>query len=110
VTLVYTVTGAYDPATGGPSVTTVSQTGSGVERKFSAYRINGTSVLAGDTRFMLSPMKSDGTVITLPDSLPEGSTLTLADGTVKTVVAVEKTQPAGRLVYAELQLRGVKPS
>lgn len=106
VTLTYTVTGAYDPSTGAPAITTVTQTTSGIERKYSAYRIDGTNILTGDTRFMVSPVKTNGEALVLPDALPEGATLTLASGAVKAVKSVEKEQPSGLLLYAYLQLRG----
>lgn len=108
VTLTYQPEGEYDPATGAtdnpdPEIRLCS----GIEESFEAYRIDGTNILTGDTRFMLSPVKTDGTPISLPDDLPETATLTLASGAVKALVrVVERVQPAGRLVYAVLQLRG----
>lgn len=107
VTLTYRPPGTYNPSTGGVSTPDpVVQTCSGVEKAIKVDRVNGTTILAGDSEFILSPVTTGGEDIDLPDELPNLATLTLADGTVKAVVGTHPKRPAGTLVSATLQLRG----
>jgi hypothetical protein len=104
VTLSRVVAGVYNPATGvveggGP----VSQTCSGVEESYSAYSIAAGLVLAGDKRFLLSPLSSAGAAITPP--IPDVDTLTMADGVAWTVKKSDPLSPAGTPVLFTLQLR-----
>ncbi len=107
VVLTWLAAGAYDTNTGkvvqpAPAL----QTCSGLEEQYRAFQIDGTAILTGDTKFMLSPLTEAGTVVDLHDGADGKFTLTLADGTVKSVIRVEPFRPAGLLVYAYLQLRG----
>lgn len=106
-TLTFTAGGDYDETTSvyTPPVPVV-QTCSGVESKISVDRVNGSTILAGDSEFMMSPVTTAGADVQLPADLPLQATLTLADGTVKQVVGLDPKEPAGLLVSATLQLRG----
>lgn len=107
VTLTWYATGTYDPATGGTdNASGVTQACSGIEEQYAAYFVNGTSILTGDTKFMLSPLTTSAAVVDLHEDEAGTMTLTLADGSVKTVVHSEPFRPAGALVFAYLQLRG----
>lgn len=99
--------GGYDPATGvytppGPVVQTVS----GVEKAIRIDRVNGSTILSGDSEFVMSPVQTNGQDLDLPDELPAQATLTLANGTVKQVASHDPKRPSGLLISATLQLRG----
>lgn len=95
---------AYDPATGaaGPASTT-DQTGSGIEESYSAREIDGTLILAGDKRFMLSPLDANGAELTPP---APGDVLEYETGARWRIMRAEPFAPAGVVVYLTLQLRG----
>lgn len=106
-TLTFMGEGAYDPETGvytppAPVVQAVS----GVERAIKVDRVNGSTILAGDSEFVLSPVTAAGADLSLPDQLPAQATLTLANGTVKQIVSHEPKRPSGLLISATLHLRG----
>ncbi|MBI5940661.1 MAG: hypothetical protein HY859_09565 [Caulobacterales bacterium] len=103
VTISATAASTYNPTTGRATAGAPStQACSGIEEAYRASLIDGALIKTGDKRFMLSPLKTDGTAITLPEA---GHTLTYADGTAWVIMAVEPFKPAGLLVYAYLQLR-----
>lgn len=107
VTLTWQATGTYDPSEG--EITTpdpVYQSCSGIEEQYRAFDIDGTLIRTGDTKFMLSPLTTFGAVVNLYENEAGTMTMTLADGSTKTVQRVEPYRPAGALVYAYLQLRG----
>lgn len=107
VTYTFTVAGAYDTATGvaGAGATT-TQDCSGVEKSYDSGKIDGTQILEGDTEFVMSPLTVAGVLVSLPIGVPSESTLTLADGSVRSVVRIAPKRPAGLLVSVTLQLRG----
>lgn len=107
VTLHQPVTdGVYDPAT--DTVTGASladdHEGSGVELQYDARSIDGTVILAGDVKFVLSPEKTDGTL--MPQPVADVDTLVYG-GKTWTIKRVNTLSPAGNIVLFELQLRGV---
>lgn len=108
VTLTYQPPGTYNPSTGAVSTPDpVVQTLSGVEKAIKVDRVNGSTILAGDSEFVMSPVTTAGADVQLPDDLPEQATLELQDGTVKAVVGpIQPKRPAGLLISATLQLRG----
>lgn len=107
VTLTWQASGTYDPDTGEDTVPDpTTQNCSGIEEQYSAFFVNGTSILTGDTKFMLSPLTTSGAAVDLHEGEAGTMTLTLADSSVKTVIISEPFRPAGALVYAYLQLRG----
>ncbi|WP_168072796.1 hypothetical protein [Caulobacter sp. SSI4214] len=107
VTLTYTLPGAFDEATQtqGQAQTVVQQC-SGVEKGIDVRRIDGKSILEGDSEFVLSPVTTTGADLTLPNVLPPRSTLTFADGRVVSAIRCQPKKPSGLLISATLQLRG----
>ena len=75
---------------------------SGVEEAYSAFTVGQGLVLAGDVKFLLSPLQRDGTPVTPPVA---GLVLAKADGKPWTVVRVDTLAPAGVAVMFTLQLR-----
>lgn len=104
VTITTSTPGTFDPATSIVPVTDVVQTGSGVEEAYSSRSVDGTLILVGDKKFLLSPLNSVGGVLTAPK--PDKSVLTLADGSRWTVKRVDPLAPAGLATMFTLQLRG----
>lgn len=95
--------GSYAPASGTVGALAASrQVGSGIEEHYRADRIDGRLVLAGDVRFMLSPLATGGEVITT--AVP-GAVVAYEDGREWTVISTEPFAPAGVLAYTVLQLR-----
>jgi hypothetical protein len=94
----------YDPATDTTVVVTpaVEHGGSGVELKYDAQSVAAGLVAAGDVRFLLSPLKTNGQP--MPRPVADSWTLTKADG-VWTIKRVTPTSPAGVDVLLEVQLR-----
>lgn len=107
VTLTFVAGGGYNPETGvyTPPAPVVQQC-SGTEKDIKIDRVNGSTILAGDSEFTLSPVTTAGDDLNLPDELPVQATLTLADGTVKQVMDQDPKRPAGVLLSAILHLRG----
>lgn len=106
VTLTFTIPGDYDPDAGEASNTTTIQTGSGIEKGIKVDRLNGSTILAGDSEFVLSPVQTNGQGLNLPDEIPLGTTITLASGQVKQVVGHDPKRPSGLLISDTLHLRG----
>lgn len=97
-------TGSYDTSTGVNTLTTTTQTGSGVEEAYSSRSIDGALIKVGDKKFLLSPLNSSGADLTAP--VADETTITLADASVWTVKRVDPLAPAGTVVMFTLQLRG----
>lgn len=106
ISLVYTYTGEYDTDAGQAETLTYVQECSGVEVMIKAERVNGTSILTGDSMLKLSPVRIDGQDIVIPPDTAITTTATLADGTTKQVVLSSPIKPAGLLLAVELQVRG----
>lgn len=106
VTLTYTYVVEYDVEAGEAETVPYVQEGSGVEVGIKAERVNGTSILTGDSILKLSPVRTDGLDLVVPPDTAITTTVTLADGTQKTVARVERKAPSGLLIMLELQLRG----
>lgn len=106
VTLTYTSVGEYDPDAGEAPTSTTTQTGSGVEKAIKVGLIDGSTILAGDSWFVLSPVQTNGQDLALPDKIPLGTTITLASGQKKQVVDHEPKRPSGLLISDTLHLRG----
>lgn len=103
VTLKSGTPGAYIPATGTSAPSTPAiQRGCGIELAYKASEINGTQILRGDKKFMLSALGVDGLPITMPKV---GSHLVYATGARFRVEGVDPDSPAGTPVYAYVQLR-----
>lgn len=106
VTLTFDISGTVGPGGAVTGGAPVSQTCSGVEKAIKVDRVNGSSILAGDSEFTISPVTTAGADLQLPDELPQQATVTLASGQVKQVVGLDPKRPAGLLISATLQLRG----
>lgn len=106
ITLTYTYRGEYDPESGQAETLTYVQECSGVEVAIKAERVNGTSILTGDSILKLSPVRTDGQDVVLPPDGAISTVATLADGTTKQVVLTSKKAPAGLLLAIEMQVRG----
>lgn len=89
--------GDYDPATGGASTTATSQTVTGAIFDYPQRFIDGTLILTGDKRVLVSPIGVTG-------APKPGDTLT-AGGIDYRVVDAKATAPAGIAVLWTLQVR-----
>ena len=70
----------------------------------SAFRKSGDSIIEGDQQFLLSALTSTGTVLTAPHV---NDTVTLADGNVVTIIALDPLTPAGTSILYDCVVRGV---
>ena len=103
VTITHVVPGTYDPATGGVTNTTTTQTGTGAVMDWDARQVDGTLIKIGDKKLLLSPLNTAGTVLTAPVL---GDTVTDAAGTVYTLVAPLSTlSPSGTAVLYTCNMR-----
>lgn len=96
VTITHVVTGAYDPATGLVSSTSTVQSGFAVELAYSSSEIDGTLILRGDKKLLLSI--SGMTAIAVEDTCTVG-------GVVYVIKNVKPLSPGGIVLLYELQLR-----
>lgn len=103
VVLRQVVTGEYDPGLGTAPSTTTDYVGTGVKINYEAENIDGTLILAGDQKLLLSPLQRNG----LPMPQPTAADLVLFGGASFTVKAVETTAPVDVAVLHTLQLRGI---
>lgn len=96
-TLSATTTGDYDPATGGASTTTTSQAVTAAVFDYPQRFIDGTLILTGDKRVLVSPtgLTSD----------PKPGDVLNAAGTDYNVVNAKGIAPAGIAVLWILQVR-----
>ena len=101
VTIRTVTTGAYDPATGGASSSSVDSTGTGAEFDFGLHLSGasftaGTVIVAGDKQLLLSPVGI---------SEPQQGSFAIISGVAWSIAAVKVTGPAGVPVLFELLLR-----
>jgi hypothetical protein len=92
VTLTRRASGAYDPATGTATITTTIKAGKGVILPLTPYRKAMGNIVQGDRQLLLSAIATDGTIITVPHV---DDTVTLADGTIASIIGVDPLSPAG---------------
>lgn len=104
VTLTRRAAGAYDPATGSAPVTTTTQSGKGVILPLSALRKGGDNIIEGDAQLLLSALTAAGTVLTAPHV---DDTVTLADASVVSIIAVDPLNPAGTNILFDCVVRSV---
>lgn len=98
----------YDPVTGTVSTTAYSAMASAVILPLSAYRkANDTLVKEGDEQMLLAGLDTSGTALARP---PVDSTVTLGDGSVRTLIAVSPLDPdaEGAIIY-DCVVRGNAP-
>jgi len=95
------VPGAYDPATGKPSVTITQYAGSGFRDTYELKNVDGTLIRRDDVKLLVSPVLLTGEDTPRP---METDTI-IFDGTAYTVVGVEPWNYAGITVGFEVQAR-----
>lgn len=95
--------GEYNPETGGQDTAWTETSGSGLRTNYKQEDIDGTYVLQGDTRILLSPIALDGA------DIPEPSTNDhiVFDGSTYNVIRVGPWDYAGVTCGYELQCRGL---
>lgn len=102
LTLIRTVPGEYDPATGATTPDTVTNyTGSGLRENYKAQDIDSSLIKAGDVRLMISPVLLNGS--DMPE--PTTSDKILFDGDTYTIQAVEPGDYAGLACFFYAQAR-----
>lgn len=99
VTITRKTSGAYDPAFGSVTITTTTQTGTGAIFDYGDRDINGTLVLQGDKKLLLSQIGID--------DIEVNDTVTLGSNTY-TVTNVKTLDPAGTNVMFVCNVRGVQ--
>lgn len=97
LTLTRRVSGAYDTATGTATVTATEYSGRGAVFDYPARLIDGTHVLRGDKRIVMSAQGLS--VVPAP-----GDAITLGDVDHR-VIDVKALEPAGTVVLYTLQVR-----
>lgn len=103
VTLTRRAAGSYDTAAGAAAITTSTQTAAGVVLPMSTFRkASDAIVVEGDRQLLLSALNSAGAALTAPHV---DDTVTLADGSVSTIVAVDPLSPAGMDLIFDCTLR-----
>ena len=103
VVLRQVVTGEYDPDLGAAPTTATDYEGTGVKIAYETENIDGTLILAGDQKLLLSPLQRNGA----PMPVPTAADLVLFGGASYTVKSVETTAPVDVTVLHTLQLRGI---
>lgn len=86
--------GTYSPAVGFNPPTDAPVTTSGVALAYPARSVDGTTILQGDVRLLLSP-----------DVDPRGYKVATFDGVAHAIVSVQPLSPAGTVLLYELQVR-----
>lgn len=104
VTISGTASASYDPATGSVSTTGYAKTGKAVLLPVNPFRkVPGTDIKAGDEQMLLSALDSAGAELPEP---PVNATVTLADGSTRTLIAVDTLRPAGLPILYDAVVRG----
>ncbi len=95
--------GEYNPENGGQDVVWTETNGSGLRTNYDQQDIDGSYILQGDTRILLSPVTADGS------DIPEPSTndVILFDGNEYNIIRVGPWDYAGVTCGYELQCRGM---
>ena len=97
MTLIKREPGAYDPTTASGTVSEVLHACTGVELDYPAGAIDGTLVIRGDRRVLLSPVGLAASPQT-EDSMTIGASH-------RKIMSARKVAPAGDVVLWELQVR-----
>jgi len=103
VVLRQVVTGEYDPDLGAAPAIPTDYEGTGVKIAYEAENIDGTLILAGDQKLLLSPLQRNGQAMPAPTA----ADLVLFGGSNYTVKVVDTTAPVDVAVLHTLQLRGL---
>lgn len=95
--------GEYDPDTGGEVVTWTPANGSGLRTDYNQRDIDGTFILQGDLKILLSPVALDGSDMPSPSTNDQ----IVFDGSTYNVINVGPWNYAGVSCGYELQCRGL---
>lgn len=95
--------GEYSPETGGQDTVWTGTDGSGLRTNYKQEDIDGTYVLQGDTRILLSPVALDGSDIPQPSTNDQ----IVFDASTYNVIRVGPWDYAGVTCGYELQCRGL---
>ena len=102
VTLKHTVVGTYVPGEGVTNTVT-TQYGTGAVTEWDSRQVDGTLIMIGDKRLLLSPLNTSGAALTAPVL---GDTVTDAAGKVYTLTApLETLSPAGTVILYTCNMR-----
>ena len=102
VVLKHTVVGEYVPGSGVETSTT-TQYGTGAVTEWDSRQVDGTLIMIGDKRLLLSPLNTSGAALTAPVL---GDTVTDAASKVYTLtVPLETLSPAGTPVLYTCNMR-----
>lgn len=102
VTLTRRTSGAYDPATGGSTITETTQAGIGVILPLSAFRKSVGNVVEGDQQLLLSGLNATGGVLTVPHV---DDTVTDSASVVWSLIAIDPLSPAGTAILYDCIVR-----
>lgn len=96
--------GTYSPATGAVSGATAgSASANAVLLPLArARKVDGTNIVATDETLLLSAIGNTGAAF----SPPVGTTVTYADGSKATIVAIDRLAPAGMSIMFDAVVRG----
>lgn len=95
--------GEYNPETGGQETVWSDYYGSGLRTNYKKEDIDGSYILQGDTRILLSPVALDNTDMVEPSTNDQVS----FDGSLYNVIRVGPWDYAGVTCGYELQCRGL---
>lgn len=98
VTISRNSAGSYNTSTGTSVITTTTQNSRGALFDYGLGEIDGTLILKGDKKMLLSAVGI---------TKPFVNDVVSANGSVFTILSVNETNPANSVVMYELQLRGV---
>lgn len=94
----------YNPVTGTPSSTAYAATAKAVLLPLLAYRkLDHTNLVGGEETMLLAAYDTAGVIVTQP---PVDSIVTLADGSKRTLVAVDPLRPDGTTIFFDCVVRG----
>lgn len=102
VTITRRTPGAYNTATGTAAITETTQTGTGVVLPLAPFRKTAESIVQGDQQLLLSALDNSGAVLTAP---VVDDRVTLADGTVATITAIDPLAPSGLVILYDCVIR-----
>lgn len=106
VTITRLAEGTYDPATGSAPVTTTAQSSVGCVFPYSPGLRNqpATLIAENDQQLLLSTLDMSLTALNPAPSVNDR--ITLANGTIHTIEAIQTLAPAGIPIFHDCRIRG----
>ena len=101
VTITRKTSGDYDHTTGAVTITESTESGYGVPGRYKQNEIDGTMVLQGDVKLLLSPKQADETELTKPQVNDQ---VTMSSR-IFTIQSVNEIWPDGNAIIYICQLR-----